>query len=95
MPVVAHDSFQVVQLAQQRRPDAIVLDLLMPAGTGLGALEKLKASARTATIPVIILSGVRDSVVEQRTRDLGVIEFLRKPVDDDALLAALARARAP
>lgn len=43
--------------AVQQQPDVVLLDINMPAGTGLGALTRLKASARTSGIPVVVLSG--------------------------------------
>jgi DNA-binding response OmpR family regulator len=90
--IIARDAMQVVQLAGVRRPHLIVLDLQMPAGTGVGALEKLKLSTRTASIPVLVLSGARDPAVIERVLQLGALEFLPKPVDPDALVAATSRA---
>lgn len=87
--IVARDAMQAFQLATQRQPDAIVLDIQMPAGTGIGALEKLKRSARTTSIPVLVLSGTTDQTAPDRVLDLGADRFLAKPVDADELLAAL------
>jgi CheY-like chemotaxis protein len=89
---IARDAMQTVQLTNARRPDVIVLDLQMPAGTGMGALEKLKLSTRTAHIPVIVLSGTADEARIERVRQLGAVEFLPKPVDADALIEAVQRA---
>jgi CheY-like chemotaxis protein len=90
--IIARDAMQVVQQAGLRHPDLIVLDLQMPAGTGVGALEKLKLSTRTASIPVLVLSGARDPAVIERVLQLGAVEFLPKPVDPEALVAATGRA---
>lgn len=87
--VVARDAMQAVQMAGQRNPDVIVLDIMMPAGTGIGALEKLKMSSRTSHIPVIVVSGITDGAQIERVRQLGAAEFLGKPVDPDAVLAAV------
>lgn len=90
--IVARDAMQAVAQAVQRTPDVVVLDVMMPAGTGVGALEKLKMSNRTSQIPVIVLSGVRDPVRIERVRQLGALDFLHKPVDETALLTAVASA---
>jgi CheY-like chemotaxis protein len=90
--IVARDALQAVTFANQRRPDVIVLDVMMPAGTGIGALEKLRLSTKTAAIPVIVLSGVQDAARIERVRTLGAA-FLGKPVNEDELLAALAAVR--
>jgi CheY-like chemotaxis protein len=90
--IVARDAMQTVSMAVQRMPDLVVLDVMMPAGTGVGALEKLKLSNRTSQIPVIVLSGVSDPVRIERVRQLGAFDFLPKPVEETALLAAVAGA---
>jgi CheY-like chemotaxis protein len=93
--VIARDALQTVALAAQRNPDLVLLDIMMPAGTGLGALEKLKLSNRTASIPVIILSGVTEAERIEQVRQRGAVAYLPKPVDEEALLAAVASALRP
>lgn len=91
-PVVARDAAQAFMLAQrQPRPELILLDIRMPAGTGIGALTKLKASRFTATIPVLVLSGVEDPEIEREALVDGALEFLHKPVDEAVLLGAIQR----
>src|SRR2546427_195268 len=70
-------------------PDVVILDINMPGGTGIEALKRLKSSLNTALIPVIILSGSTDAEMPQKVKTLGADEFLRKPVDQGALFAAL------
>ena len=60
-----------------------------PAGTGLGALTRLQASARTSSIPVLVLSGSTDLTLPATVRAEGAKGFFRKPVDLDALCARL------
>jgi CheY-like chemotaxis protein len=59
--VVARDAMQAFMFAVQQQPDVILLDINMPAGTGLGALTRLQASARTSSIPVLVMSGEHGS----------------------------------
>lgn len=61
-------------------PDVIVLDLQMPAGDGVTTLTKLKASTRTALIPVVVLSASQDLKVRESVRALGAATFLEKPI---------------
>jgi len=70
-------------------PDGVILDINMPGGTGIEALKRLKSSLNTALILVIILSGSTDAEMPQKVKTLGADEFLRKPVDQGALFAAL------
>jgi CheY-like chemotaxis protein len=87
--VVARDAMQAFMFAVQQQPDAILLDINMPAGTGLGALTRLQASARTASIPVLVMSGSTDLTLPATVRAEGAKGFFRKPVDLDALCAKM------
>ena len=49
-----------LELLEERRFDLILLDLMMPGLSGLETLERLKASTRLRTIPVIMLSAADD-----------------------------------
>ena len=93
VPVPAYDAMQTLMFAMRApAPSVIVLDVNMPGGTGLDALRKLKASVKTALIPVVVLSGAADDELPARVVELGAEAFLPKPVDPEALLAALSRA---
>lgn len=74
---------------RQPAPDLIVLDLQMPAGDGQTTLGKLKASSRTAQIPVIVVSAAQDPRVRDEVRALGATTFLQKPVTPDQFLDAV------
>lgn len=90
--VVAHDSMQVLMSAMRSPVDAIVLDIQMPGGTGLEALRKLKASAKTSSIPVLVLSANGDPETQSQVKTLGADAFLLKPIEPDALYRALCTA---
>lgn len=93
---LAQDAMQVLMFAMRSSPDAILLDIAMPGGTGIDALTKLKMSVKTAQIPVVILSGSIDPKDEPMVLGLGAAAFMRKPPDVDALhemLAGLAGTR--
>lgn len=83
--VVAEDALQAGMLALRAAPDAMVLDINMPGGTGIEVLKRLRRSTKTRHIPVIVVSGSDDSDVRQTAMELGVVEFLSKPVDLDQL----------
>jgi DNA-binding response OmpR family regulator len=87
--VIARDAMQAFMFAVQQRPNVILLDFNMPAGTGLGALTRLQASARTSTIPVLVVSGSTDLTLPATVRAEGAKGFFRKPVDLDALCAKI------
>lgn len=71
------------------KPRAILLDYELPQGNGDYVLRRLKESPTTADIPVIVLTGRKESSVERQMRGLGASEFLTKPFDWERLRAAL------
>ena len=88
---VGQDAMQALMLAMRRPPDAIVLDVMMPGGSGLNALKQLKASSKTSAVPVLVCSALDDPALPERLRAMGASGFVRKPVKADAIVAALAR----
>lgn len=70
-------------------PELIVLDLQMPAGDGQTTLSKLKASSKTATIPVLVLTASTDPDMHDRVRQLGAAAYLKKPIDPDTFVDAV------
>ena len=67
----------------------LILDLKMP---GLGGLEVQKLISTTTSIPVIFLTGRGDIQSTVRAMKGGAVDFLTKPVDEEALLASVERA---
>ncbi|HMA41723.1 MAG TPA: response regulator [Gemmatimonadales bacterium] len=87
----AYDSLQAVTLALRDPPDAIILDIAMPAGGGWSVLERLKASSKTRAIPVVVLTALTDPQLPARARALGADAFLVKPVAPNELRSTLER----
>jgi two-component system KDP operon response regulator KdpE len=92
---VAVDAMQAVMMAMRRPPDAVILDIGMPAGGGFQVLERLNAAVKTSAIPVIVITAQTDPALQARVRALGAKEFFSKPVAPDQLRQALDRLLAP
>jgi CheY-like chemotaxis protein len=84
----ASDGREGLFLASERRPDVIVLDIMMPQQDGWEVLQRLKTQEKTRDIPVIVCSVLNDP---ELAFSLGACEFLAKPVTRDRLLTALKR----
>jgi two-component system, OmpR family, KDP operon response regulator KdpE len=72
-----------------RPPDAMVLDLILPDGSGVDVLEDLR---RWSNLPVIVLSAVGDEREKVRALDVGADDYITKPFGTDELLARLRAA---
>jgi DNA-binding response OmpR family regulator len=89
--VFAADGMSAVLEARKHQPDLILLDLGLPCGDGFLVMEKLKAVARLAAIPVIVLSARDYRANEERVRAAGALAFLQKPVDNDELFETMRK----
>jgi CheY-like chemotaxis protein len=90
--VFAADALQAITVARQTRPDAIILDLGLPGGSGFIVLERLKSITMLSNIPVIILTGDESPESEFKGLEAGAVAVLHKPVQVEALIAAVASA---
>lgn len=89
--VAARDGREGLQRAQRLRPDLIVMDLAMPAPDGLEVTRILKASAETASVPIIAVSAYDPSHARERAMAAGCQAFLPKPFEIDDLLGEVNR----
>ncbi len=93
--VTAMDAMQAFMVAQRSQPDAVLLDIQMPGGTGLDTLKRLRTSTKTQNIPVIAISGLPGAGPGAQALALGAVEFLPKPVEFERLRGTLERLLAP
>lgn len=87
--VFAHDAVSGINLAQQQRPDVVLLDLDVPGLPATAVLAALRADRRTASVPVVVV-GVAAAWRDELLRD-GADAVLEKPVEAPDLLAAIDR----
>jgi DNA-binding response OmpR family regulator len=85
----AADALSSIAEARKHQPDLIILDLGLPGGDGFVVMERLKANAYLAVIPVIVVSGRDRHANRDRALQAGARAFLEKPVDNDELLAVI------
>ena len=71
-------------------PDCVVLDLHMPHVNGFAVLASLEEAG--SPLPVVVITGHDSAETRDRVLAGGVSAYLRKPVDDQALLDAIATA---
>ncbi|MEE8388654.1 MAG: response regulator [Acidiferrobacterales bacterium] len=80
--ISARNGEQGLELAKQRRPDLITLDIMMPGKNGWMVLSTLKETPELASIPVVIVSSVGN---ERFVHAMGADDYVQKPIDWKAL----------
>jgi CheY-like chemotaxis protein len=81
-----------LRIAEQRRPDVIVLDVILPDQDGWAVLAALTTKVELAAIPVIVLTSADERGL---ATTLGATAYLSKPVSTDELMSALRGAQQP
>jgi DNA-binding response OmpR family regulator len=82
--LVAYDGQQALQLARQRRPDLIILDLMLPGVDGLDVCRILRSESR---VPIIMLTAKTTEDDKLLGLDLGADDYITKPFSPRELLA--------
>lgn len=85
----AVDGLEALRIVSSFKPQAIVMDLMMPVLDGLETTRRLKADAATRGIPILALTGNATPIGERVARLAGCDDFLTKPVILDDLLKRL------
>jgi response regulator NasT len=82
----AADGAAAVRLAEQERPDLVILDVKMPVLDGIAAAEQI---ARARIAPVVILTAFSQRELVERARDAGAMAYLVKPFTRTDLVPAI------
>ena len=93
--VEAGDGLQALDAIGRRRPGVVLLDLMMPNMDGWEALQRMKEDDAIADIPVILLTARSSEDDQMRAWTGGILEFVPKPFNPQALTVAVRDAMAP
>ena len=77
---------EAYSLMAKKKPNLILLDLLMPRINGYEFLKELKSDIKNNDIPVIVISALSDNENVQKALQLGATDFIKKPADIQQLL---------
>lgn len=86
---LAREGEETLQKVADIHPDAILLDLIMPGMDGFETARRLKNDERYRHIPIIIVTAALEEDSRIRALEIGVDDFLNKPVNRSELLARL------
>jgi CheY-like chemotaxis protein len=90
--IMASSGAQGVARAAEQRPDAILLDVMMPGMDGPTTFRELRKNPATASIPVLLLTAKVQGSDQRRFADLGVEAVLVKPFDPLTLSTQISKA---
>ena len=85
----ASDAADGIRYILAETPDLILSDIAMPYLYGMELLRALRSDAATRRIPVIFLTGRDDDDTLVKARQLGVDDFLTKPIQVEDLLSSI------
>ncbi len=93
----ARDGEKCLEMVRKRKPDLLLLDLLMPRMDGFAVIRELRSEPAYADLPILVLTTVVEDASRRRYeletgRDMAVHAYLQKPVAPDQLLTRVAEA---
>ena len=88
--VTAESGVEALQIAQERHPNLILLDIMMPEMDGYEVLQRLKSDPKTNDIPVVIMSALSDMPSIMKGYQLGATEYVTKPFQREELVKRIA-----
>lgn len=85
-PYIATSAQKGIARAELISPDLILLDVVLPDGSGIDLCQKIKSNPTTTNIPVIFMTGLPSKQDQIRGFQAGGVDFLTKPLDIDEVL---------
>src|SRR6202142_2424850 len=76
---------QALGLALEHKPDAILLDLMMPKFSGFDLCQSFRSLSYTSTIPILVITGETEAKYKDHCANLGAVAYFEKPLRLDEL----------
>ncbi|TVZ41247.1 two component transcriptional regulator, LuxR family [Alteromonadaceae bacterium 2753L.S.0a.02] len=87
--LVALEGGQALSIARRMMPDIILLDAMMPVMDGFEVCRQLKADPELRSIPVIFMTGLKDTESVVRGFEVGGVDYVTKPIVNNELIARM------
>lgn len=87
----AVDAETGIELAQEHKPDLILMDIQLPGINGLDATKILKEKTKFNSTPIIALTGCAMRGDKKKALDAGCVGYITKPIDTRAFLKKVAQ----
>lgn len=89
--IKAFDGEEGLKMAQENKPDLIILDIMMPKMDGFEVYSHLKENSSTSSIPVIILTASANPDTAKSLISKGATDYLTKPFESKELMAVIGK----
>lgn len=86
---VATNGQQAIDFCRERRPDLVLLDIMMPDLDGYEVCRRLKMDTATSDIPIIFVTARDEPEHEVKGLEMGAVDFISKPVHSSIVLARI------
>lgn len=83
----AYDGIDCLEKIKERKPNAVVLDVMMPRMDGYETVSNIKSNPDTKDIPVVIVTALNDVANQLKSIEAGSDDFLSKPIEEKLLVA--------
>ena len=90
----ARNGEQAYEMILDKKPDVVLLDLVMPGIDGLGVMDKVHAEKNAEPMPsFIIISGIQNESVAENAMSAGATYYIMKPFDNDMVINRIKKAK--
>ena len=89
--ITANDGSKAVAIIIEKKPDLILLDIMMPGLDGYSTLAKIKGNKTISKIPVVMLTAMGFQLNKELALRFGAVGYITKPVDLAELLKTISR----
>jgi DNA-binding response OmpR family regulator len=87
--ITATNGLEALRKACSLLPDLVLLDLMLPELDGFGVCEKLRKNPATASMPILLLSGMSGQIAKYAGFESGGTDFIAKPATPSALISKI------
>ena len=84
--IQACDGVRALEQVARRKPDLILLDIMMPRMSGFEVCKQLKSNPQTRDIPVVMVTALNETADIERATECGTDDYITKPIERRALV---------
>lgn len=89
--VAATDGREALEMAEQAKPDAILLDIQLPTMDGYAVASALRENAAVARVPIIAVTSYAMVGDRERVLAAGATDYIEKPIDPDTFVSRISQ----